>query len=130
VEAGRTSDAIVSTLDVLPTFAALAGADVPDDRVLDGVDQAGLLTGSDQDGARDRFLYYHGGELQAVRQGPWKLRLPNLKRFPNWSEIDRGSQRTELYHLGRDLGETTNLADKQPQVVERLRAIAEAVPGS
>ena len=132
VPAGRTRDAIVSTLDVLPTFAALADASehLPDDRTIDGVNQRGLLLGKDKDGARDRFLYYNGPELQAVRKGPWKLRLPNLKRLRNWSEFDRGTQETELYHLGRDLGETENVADEYPDVVERLKAIAEAAKGS
>ena len=45
VLAGRSSDAIMSTLDVLPTFAALAGASLPDDRVIDGVNQCELIEG-------------------------------------------------------------------------------------
>lgn len=132
VPAGRTSDAIVSTLDVLPTFAALAGASehVPDDRIVDGVDQRQLLLGKDKDGARDQFLYYEGNELQAVRKGPWKLRLPNLKRLRNWSELDRGTQQTELYHLERDIGESKNVAADHAEVVVRLMAIAEAAKGS
>lgn len=130
VPAGRTSDAVVSTLDVLPTFAALAGADVPDDRIIDGVNQRPLLEGKDDEGARDQFLYYHGGELQAVRKGPWELRLPNLKRFPNWSQLDRGSQQTGLYHLERDIGESENLAAEKPEVVRRLMAIAEEAGSS
>jgi len=126
VPAGRTSDVIVSTLDILPTFAALAGAgdEVPQDRVIDGVNQRELLLGRRQEGARDRFLYYEGRELQAVRKGPWKLRLPGLKRIRKWPELDRGTQEAELYHLKQDLGETTNLAPEKPEVVERLMAIA------
>jgi len=132
VPAGHTSDAIVSTLDVLPTFATLAGAAdaVPEDRVIDGVDQRALLLGEDEEGARDRFLYYDGPELQAVRKGPWKLRLPNLERLRNWTELDRGTQKAELYHLGRDVGESDDVVDEHPGVVERLQAIAEEVKGS
>lgn len=128
VPAGRTSGAIVSTLDVLPTFAALAGAEkaVPGDRVVDGVDQRELFLGESEEGARDGFLYFEGNELQAVRSGPWKLRLPGLKNLRNWPELDRGSGETELYHLGRDLGEKENVAADHPDVVERLRAIAAA----
>lgn len=128
VPAGRTSDAIVSTLDILPTFAALAGAAqaVPTDRIIDGVNQVDLLLGKDKKGARDGFLYYEGNELQGVRQGPWKLRLPNLKQIRKWPELDKGSNQLELYHLANDLGETTNLVDKHPQVVTRLKALAEA----
>lgn len=130
VEAGRTSDAIVATLDVLPTFAALAGAKLPEDRIIDGVNQRELLLEPDEDGARDRFLYYDGDELQAIRVGHWKLRLPGLKEFRNWTELDRGSQEVELYHLGRDLGESENVASEEPAVVQRLMAIVESVNGS
>lgn len=128
VPAGRENDAIVSTLDVLPTFAALAGAGdaVPTDRTIDGKNQVALWLGESESGNRDQFLYYDGNELQAVRKGPWKLRLPGLKSLRKWPELDRGSRETELYHLGRDIGESRNLADEEPEVVVRLLNIAEA----
>ena len=56
VPAGRVSDAIFSTLDFLPTFATLAGYEVPADRVIDGVDQTELLRGQSERGAQERFL--------------------------------------------------------------------------
>ena len=56
-------------------------------------------------------LYYHRGlKLQAIRSGSWKLHLA----------------KTELYHLERDIGETTNVAKENPEVVEKLRRLAEA----
>jgi arylsulfatase A-like enzyme len=127
VPAGRTSDAIVSTLDVLPTLAALAGVqeEVPRDRKIDGVDQRGLFCGTDETGKRNQFLYYDQNELQAVRVGPWKLRLAGLKRLRNWPELDRGTQEAELYHLGRDIGEKQNVASDHPEVVQRLTRIAD-----
>jgi arylsulfatase A-like enzyme len=129
VPAGRTSAAILSTLDVLPTFAALAGVSekVPQDRVIDGVNQWDLLVGKNNTGARDEFLYYESSELQAVRKGAWKLRLPRLKNLRNWPDLDRGSQQTELYNLERDLGETKNVAAENPDVVQRLMSIAGSV---
>jgi len=128
VPAGRTSDAIVSTLDVLPTFAALAEAShrVPTDRLIDGVDQTELLLGESIQGARDRFLYFEKEELQAVREGPWKLRLPDLKELRTWTESDHGTNEIELYHLERDLGESKNVANGNPEVVQRLLALAES----
>lgn len=128
VPAGRDNDAIVSTLDVLPTFAALAGAGdaIPTDRIIDGKEQMKLWLGESEAGSRDQFLYYDGNELQAVRKGPWKLRLPGLKSLRKWPELDRGSQETELYHLGQDIGESENLAGEEPEVVARLMKIAEA----
>ena len=95
-----------------------------------GVNQRDLFLGRDSTGARNQFFYYNGAELQAVRVGPWKLRLPNLERISDWSDVDRGSQKTELYHLGRDPGETNNVASEKPEVVARLMAIAETAPGS
>ncbi|MFK7909302.1 MAG: sulfatase [Akkermansiaceae bacterium] len=128
VPAGKKSDAIVSSLDVLPTFAAMANASdkVPTDRVIDGVDQKALWLGKNVAGARESFLYYHGGELQAVRKGPWKLRLPDLKKKFSMANLDHGSGKTELYHLEKDLGEKTNLAEKHPEIVARLKKIADA----
>jgi arylsulfatase A-like enzyme len=128
VPAGRTSDAPIATLDVMPTFAALAGAadQVPTDRIIDGVDQRELLSGRSNAGARDGFRYYDGDELQAIRQGPWKLRLPRLKNLRNWPELDRGTQDAELYHLINDIAESKNLAAEQPAIVRRLTAEAEA----
>lgn len=125
VPAGASSAAIFSTLDVLPTFAALAGAKVPDDRVIDGVDQSELIQGRSEKGARDNFYYYEGEELQAVRVGPWKLRLPGLKQLRKWPELDRGSQEAMLFHLDRDVGESNDLAKDEPEVVKRLMAVAE-----
>ena len=60
VPTGRTNDAIVSTLDVLPTFAALAGAGdkVPTDRTMDGFDQTELFLGKSESGNRTGFLYF------------------------------------------------------------------------
>ncbi len=128
IPAGRTSSAMISTLDVLPTFATLAGAaeHIPTDRVLDGVNQMDLLLGKSETGARDQFLYYEGNELQALRQGPWKLRLAGLQRLRKWPELDRGTQKIELYNLEEDLGETTNLAAQRPEIVEQLQKIAAA----
>ena len=126
VPAGRESKAIVSTLDILPTFAALAGVPekVPSDRIIDGVDQTNLFLGKDETGNRDNFRFYDGNELQAIRSGPWKLRLTNLKNLRNWPELDRGSGEEELYHLENDIGESKNVIGENPEVAERLRALA------
>ncbi len=124
---GLDSNAIVSTLDVLPTFAALAGVPelVPGDRTIDGVDQTELFLGKSKEGARDGFLYYEKDELQAVRQGPWKLRLPDLKELRTWTENDHGTNKLELYNLDEDLGETSNVAMQHPKIVARLEMLAE-----
>ncbi len=127
VAAGATSDAIVSTLDILPTFASLAEAadKVPSDRIVDGVDQTDLFLGKNEAGTRDGFHYWDGNELQAVRDGDWKLRLAGLKNLRKWPELDRGTQDVELYNLKSDLGEENNVAEENPEVVAKLSKIAE-----
>ncbi|MEM7369680.1 MAG: DUF2961 domain-containing protein [Bacteroidota bacterium] len=120
IPAGRVSDAIFSTLDFMPTFANLTGYPVPEDRVIDGVDQTDLLLGRNEAGARDHFYYFSRNELQAVRMGKWKLRLPNLQKFHGYLD-DMGSQETELYNLDEDIGELKNLAAQHPDIVNQLQ---------
>ena len=59
VPAARVSDAISSTVDFMPTFAAMAGYEVPKDRIIDGVDQTALLLGESEQGADlcDQFIF-------------------------------------------------------------------------
>ncbi len=123
VPAGRVSDAIFSTLDFLPTFATLAGFEPPRDRIIDGVDQTALLLGRSERGARDHFHYFSQNELHAVRQGPWKLVLPDRKTFYGYVK-GRGTSEAELYHLDTDIGERRNVARENPAVVERLLAFS------
>jgi len=137
IPAGTTCDELASTLDVLPTIAALAGAELPDDRILDGEDIRHLLAGKLDEPSKDKtFCYYFLTHLQAVRQGKWKLHLPRPDR-PPWlrpftpnrhihPSDDIGTARPMLFDLEADIGETTDLAEEYPQVVERLLAVADA----
>lgn len=120
VPVGHTSDAIFATIDFLPTFAHLAGFKVPDDRVIDGVDQTELLTGQNAAGARDNYVYFCQGELHALRSGHWKLFRAGRKKFYGYVD-DRGSQDVELYDLSSDLGEKDNVAASHPDVVAALQ---------
>ena len=125
VPAGRVSDAIFATIDFLPTFGKLAGYEPPRDRIIEGVDQSDLLLGRSERGARDHFHYFSQNELHGVRQGPWKLLLPDRKVFYTYVK-DRGTSEAELYHLGHDIGETRNVAGENPAVVERLTKLAQS----
>ena len=125
VPAGRVSDALFATIDFMPTLATLAGYRVPDDRMIDGVDQTGLLLGKTEAGAREHFYYFSRNELHAVRRGKWKMRLPGLTNFWRFVE-DQGTNDIELYDLSTDISETTNLAETQPQVVAEMLQIARA----
>ena len=126
VPAGRTSDAIVSTLDVLPTFAALAGAGAPQDRRLDGLDQSALWHGASDSGARDVFHYFVRMELHAVRRGRWKLAMPR-ERFHGYAQDVRPVMAPQLYDLETDIAEAADVAAEHPEVVSALTGLFEAM---
>jgi arylsulfatase A-like enzyme len=125
VPAGRASDAMMASIDFLPTFGALAGYQVPTDRIIDGVDQSDLLLGKSDSGNRNVYHYFCQNELQAVRKGPWKLHLPNHKVFYGYVK-DRGSGELELYNLQNDIGEKQNLAKEHPDVVADLLKLSQS----
>lgn len=91
------------------------------------VDQADLLFGKSEAGARNDYFYFCKGELHAVRNGKWKLILPNRKKFYGYVK-DKGSQHTELYDLESDIGESKDVAKAHPELVKQLRAKARALP--
>jgi len=123
VPSGKVSDAIFATIDFMPTFANLAGFEVPDDRPVDGIDQTDLLLGKTDKG-RDDFYYHNAG----IRIGKWKY-LAAKAHFHGYAREDGRPEAEELYDLESDLGETINLTDKHPDVLKRLRQGYEAVRG-
>lgn len=130
IKAGIVSDQTASHMDLLPTFAKLAGGDVPTDRVIDGRDLSTLLHEGEDPALKNRPLfYYKHTHLQAVRQGKWKLILPRPAKstvVPNsWSKMVPASDLVEitkpmLINLDDDISETTDVADAHPEVVESL----------
>ena len=77
------SDEIVHAMDLFPSFAKIAGGKVPKDRVIDGVDQSGLLLGKEKKSAREGFVVYMGSKIFAVKWQNWKLHFNELE---SWSE--------------------------------------------
>ncbi|WP_040494515.1 sulfatase family protein [Ilumatobacter nonamiensis] len=111
---GRTSDAVLTAMDLFPTLATLCGADVPTDRTIDGHDISALLFDDDVPSPHDAFFYYWMNDLEALRSGRWKLHFSK-----------RGTEHRALYDLDTDIGETTDIIDDHPDVVARLDAVAE-----
>jgi len=78
VKAGTTSYAMFSIMDFLPTFAHIAGAEVPTDRPIDGVDQSDVLSGKSAMGHRESLLSFIGNELVAARWKQWRLYFTDI----------------------------------------------------
>lgn len=68
----------MTAMDLLPTFAKLAGAQIPSDRVIDGKDIWPVLA-HNQKSPHQAFFYHRGETLLAVRSGNWKLHINEEK---------------------------------------------------
>lgn len=124
--AGKVYDQPAIQLDVLPTALAAAGVAVKPEWQLEGVDLLPYLRG-EKTGAPHEALFWRFGEQFAVRMGDWKL----VKAFGGAGEdgpanprraVAQGTEGAQLFHLGRDIGETTDLAAKEPERVKQLAA--------
>jgi arylsulfatase len=80
IEAGRVSNEIVHALDMFTTFANIAGGDVPDDRVIDSIDQSAFLTGEQDKSNRDGFIVYVGNDLFGIKWRNWKMMFKEVER--------------------------------------------------
>ncbi|WP_231603592.1 sulfatase family protein [Neorhodopirellula pilleata] len=106
IPAGKPNDELMTTMDLLPTFAKLAGASIPTDRVIDGKDIWPTLLGVAKT-PHEVFFYHGGNALKAVRSGKWKLHANQGKP-------------TQLYDLENDIGETKNVIESHPDVAKKL----------
>ena len=115
ISQGTTSDALITSVDFFPTFAALTGAKLPNNQVLDGENILPELTGGEVDPQRAIYwhypIYHHDVPASVVRKGDWKL-----IHFLDDDHI-------ELYNLREDIGETTDLAEKHPGKVDELEQL-------
>lgn len=125
IPAGKTCDALASTIDLLPTFAKLAGGGAPTDRIIDGKEITSIMYHPDTAKTpHEAFYYYFRDQLQAVRSGPWKLHLARKQRRRG-KKAKPKQLPNRLYHLDKDIGEKTNVAAENPDVVKRLLALAQ-----
>lgn len=103
---GQVSKAVASTIDLFTTSLTLAGADIPDDRIIDGVDLMPVLSGQTES-VREEFFYYNRTKLYAVRKGPWKL---HIRKPLSGYEVSEEPDPPLLYHLEFDPSEQNDLA--------------------
>ncbi|UCF15928.1 MAG: sulfatase [Phycisphaerales bacterium] len=124
IPAGRICHEMVTTMDLLPTFAGLAGAKLPEDRVIDGKDISRLMVGDpDAKSPHEAFYFYNYLRLNAVRSGRWKLVLPRPAKPPGtgWSgRMIDAVEKAELYDLEADIEERYDLADQHPDIAAKL----------
>jgi len=111
--AGRENAAPVAGIDIFATAAAAAGAALPADRVIDGVDLVPFATGA-KPGRPHEVLFWRSGHYRVVRAGDWKLQLSE-RPAKAW-----------LFDLAQDPTERTNLAEAQPARVAELTALLDA----
>jgi len=117
LDPGEANNAIISSVDFLPTFADLAGTELPVEQVFDGMSLVNLMEGSAPDPERAIFwhypVYHHDEPASVVRKGKWKL-IHKLV-----------SDRCSLYDLESDIGETTDLSQTESETVEKLYQLLE-----
>jgi arylsulfatase A-like enzyme len=125
IRAGLTSDAPLSVVDLFPTLAGRAGLAGQVPANVDGLDVWPVLSGATVSPAERTILYDNGGKLEAIRVGPWKLRVSatGRARSPNGPSP---AERVELFHLLHDPSERYDQSAAHPDVVARLRAQLDA----
>ncbi|MCI0359711.1 MAG: sulfatase [Planctomycetaceae bacterium] len=125
-------DELCGTIDVLPTFARLAGGEAPQDRLIDGRDIWPLLAGDKRARSpHEAFYYYWDYGLEAVRSRNWKLHFPHEYRSlagPPGNDgqpapYEQRMTALALFDLAADVGETKNVAAEHPEIVAKLQAL-------
>ena len=123
---GKIKPAVVTnmgcTMDLFTTLLALAGAEVPSDRVIDGLNLSPVLFGTGP-GPRKVMFYYRGTELYAIRKGPYKAHFITKPAYGKGETVRH--ERPLLYHLGHDPSEKYDISKKHPDVIENIRREAE-----
>jgi arylsulfatase len=135
IQGGSIVDVPVMGIDLLPTIANLTGADLPE-RTIDGKDVMPLFTQESTESPHEAyFFYYDVNQLQGVRYGDYKLYFEHTYRTmagqPQGKDGSPGDytyltlDEVELYHLPTDPGERTNIAEKHPEVIAQIKALAD-----
>ncbi|MCK4920929.1 MAG: sulfatase-like hydrolase/transferase [Bacteroidales bacterium] len=130
IPAGKTSDALIASIDFFPTFASVASLDMPKNLDIDGVDQSELLVGKSKKGNREEYLYMQATSRRVVGicNEKWKLLLPDRKpETPHVYLKDFGTNDYELYDLSKDIGEKNNVIDKHPKIKQQLLQQMDAI---
>lgn len=121
IPGGRVTSQLGSTLDILPTSAAMAGAELPKDLTLDGHDLTGFLAGKVDQSPRGSMFFYRDTTVYAARVGPYKAHFTTRSAYGPDKPVAHAVP--QLFHLGVDPGEQYNIAGKHPQVIADIQRI-------
>jgi arylsulfatase A-like enzyme len=128
--AGAMVTSMMSALDVLPTLAEWTGAALPAGRTLDGQSIGDVLLGkAPRHPAHREIYYYNNGVCEAVRLGNWKYREVKAAAAGNGITSGGHAGVTELFNLGWDPGERTNVIAEYPEKARELKALFDQFPG-
>jgi len=118
IKPGQVTQDMGSTLDFLPTLCSLAGAKLPDENMLDGVDISPALLGTGPS-PRNVMFFYRGAKIYAVRKGWYKAHYITKPAYGKGGETKHDPPL--LFHLGHDPAEKFNVAEKHPEVIDDIR---------
>jgi arylsulfatase A len=125
IRAGRVSAALCCAADLFSTALALAGAPLPADRVIDGVDLLPLLRDTSP-AVRDSFFYYKGTRLQAARQGRWKAHFRTIENAYTAERRVADHDPPLLFDLESDPSERHDVAAQHGEVLRGIAALVES----
>jgi arylsulfatase A len=128
IGAGTVSTEPAMNIDWFPTCLSMAGLELPSDRIIDGENITGLITGVDDKSPHDCFYFYHNGVMEAIRMGKWKyIKDINTGVWPmpldKYWKTSGSVQAPWLYNLETDEDESYNLRDDHQDVADRMDSI-------
>ena len=134
IRPGTISTETAVNLDIFPTLLSLAGIEHPSDRIIDGKNIEGLLSGRNPKSPHDAVYFYHYDQLEGIRYGKWKyFRKLNRYVWPipldaEWlpdamGKKQLGNRAPLLYDLSIDPGENYNLINTYPEIAEKLHGM-------
>ena len=135
IPAGSVCKTPAMTIDILPTVAKLIGAKLPKHKI-DGKSIVKLIKGTSNESPQEAYYFYYSKQLQAIRMGKWKLHFPHGYRTMAGKPGGKGGIPTKysqakiglaLFDLDKDIGETTDVKDKHPEVVAKMKKLGEAM---
>ncbi|MDX5337513.1 MAG: sulfatase-like hydrolase/transferase, partial [Cyclobacteriaceae bacterium] len=127
IDPGQVYEDLATQMDWFPTFCKLVGAEIPQDRAIDGKDLSAVLF---ENGMRegDEYLYYMLSDQRGYRLGDWKVKRPFAGFAGSRGMKAVAAHDTLLFNLKNDPGETTNLAKENPEkLAQMMRAMDLAV---